>query len=272
MDEMHRAVLADASLVYDLQGSRDSVVLIHHGAGLDWFAPLCKESALASRFSLLRYHRVGYGSSSKLTGPLTFQQESNTFRALMRHLDIQRTHIVGHSASACICLQIALDVPDIVHSVAVLEPALMVVPSPPEVPRALELFRAGDRLAAVETFLRGTCGSQARAVLEDVLPGAFQQALADADTFFGHELPALRQWVFGPTEARRITQPVLAVVGEHSDARFHQRQELLLEWLPVVEPYLLSNAGHLLHLDNGPELARALADFFARHPIGEPSP
>src|SRR5688572_18003210 len=162
MDEMHRAVLADASLVYDLQGSGDSVVLIHHGAGLDWFAPLCRESALASRFRLLRYHRLGYGRSSKLTGPLTFQQESNTFRALMRHLGIQRTHIVGHSASACMCLQIALDVPEIVHSVALLEPALMVVPSPPEVPQALELFRAGDRLAAVETFLRGTCGSQAR--------------------------------------------------------------------------------------------------------------
>jgi pimeloyl-ACP methyl ester carboxylesterase len=127
MDEMHRASLGDVALVYDLRGRGDSVVLIHHGAGLDWFAPLCGEPALSSRFSLLRYHRVGYGRSSKLAGPLTFQQESNTFRALMRHLGIQRTHIVGHSASACICLQIALDVPEIVHSVAVLEPALMAV-------------------------------------------------------------------------------------------------------------------------------------------------
>jgi hypothetical protein len=44
------------------------------------------------------------------------------------------------------------------------------------------------------------------------------QALADADTFFGHELPGLRQWTFGPEQARRITQPVLAVVGENSGA------------------------------------------------------
>jgi len=267
MEEMHRAALADVVLAYELRGTGDSVVLIHHGAGLDWFAPLCTEAALAGRFSLLRYHRAGYGRSSRLAGPLTFQQESNTFRALMRHLGIQRTHIVGHSASACICLQIALDVPEIVHSVAVLEPALMAVPSPPEVPRALELYRAGDRLAAIETFLHGTCGSRARAVLANALPDAFQQALADADTFFGQELPALRQWVFARAEAQRITQPVLAVVGEHSDDRFHQRQKLLLDWLPVVEPYVLSNAGHLLHLDNGRDMAQALADFFARHSI-----
>jgi pimeloyl-ACP methyl ester carboxylesterase len=81
------------------------------------------------------------------------------------------------------------------------------------------------------------------------------------------ELPALRQWVFGPAEASGITQPVLAVVGERSDARFHQRQELLLEWLPAAEQYVLSNAGHLLHLDNGRDMAQALADFFARHSI-----
>ena len=69
----------------------------------------------------------------------------------------------------------------------------------------------------------------------------------------------------------RITQPVLAVVGEHSDPRFHQRQELLLDWLPVVEPFMLSNAGHLLHLDNGRDMAQGLADFFARHSIGKPA-
>lgn len=271
MDEMHRAALGDVALAYELRGSGDAVVLIHHGAGLEWFAPLCREPALASRFSLLRYHRVGYGHSSKLAGPLTFQQESNTFRALMRSLGIERTHIVGHSASACICLQIALDVPEIVHSVAVLEPALMAIPSPPEVPRALELYREGDPKAAVETFLRGTCGSHARAVLENVLPDAFQQSLSAADTFFGHELPALRQWVFGPDEARRITQPVLAIVGEHSDARFYRRHELLLEWLPAVEPYVLPNASHLLHLENGRDMAEGLADFLARHAIGGPA-
>jgi 3-oxoadipate enol-lactonase len=100
-----------------------------------------------------------------------------------------------------------------------------------------------------------------------VLPGAIEQALADADTFFGQELPALRQWTFGPAEAGRIRQPVLAVVGDKSDSRFQQRQRLLLEWLPNVEPFVLPNAGHLLHLENGAGMAHALASFFARHSL-----
>jgi hypothetical protein len=43
MEEMLRAALGDVVLAYELRGSGDSVVLIHHGAGVDWFAPLCDE-------------------------------------------------------------------------------------------------------------------------------------------------------------------------------------------------------------------------------------
>jgi pimeloyl-ACP methyl ester carboxylesterase len=71
----------------------------------------------------------------------------------MGALGLPRAHVVGHSASACLVLQFALDVPDRVRSLALLEPALMAVPSPPEVPRALELYRAGDIAAAVDTCM-----------------------------------------------------------------------------------------------------------------------
>ena len=134
----------------------------------------------------------------------------------------------------------------------------------------MELYRAGDRITAIDTFLRGTCGPDYRAVLENAVPGAVDQALADADTFFGQELPALRQWSFGPDDARRVRQPVLAVVGEKSDSRFHQRQKLLLEWLPDVEPFVLPDAGHLLHLQHPGGMAEGLAAFFARHPLAAP--
>lgn len=271
MPRMHRAALGDIELEYDTVGHGEHVVLIHHGAGADWFAPLFDESMLTQRHRLVRYHRQGYAGSSPLTGELTFSREAETFRALMRHLDIRRAHIVGHSASGCMCLQIALDASDLVHSVVLLEAALTAVQSPPEVPRSLELYQAGDRLNAVETFLRGTCGPNAGPILENAVPGAVQQALADADTFFGHELPALRKWTFGPDEARRLTQPVLTVLGQNSDSRFHQRQQLLLQWLSNVESFVLPNAGHLLHLENSRDLVQGLVAFCARHPIGVPA-
>jgi 3-oxoadipate enol-lactonase len=265
---MDRATLGSVDLEYELRGAGDCVALVHHGAGPDWFGPLLREPALAGRYRLLLYHRAGYAHSSRLAGPLTFAGEAATFRALMRHLGVDRAHVVGHSASGCIALQIALDVPDVAKSLALLEPALLAVPSPPEVPQALALYRGGDAIGAVDTFLRGTCGPDYRAALERAIPGAVDRALAGAETFFEHELPALRQWSFGRDEARRVRQPVLAVVGENSDVRFQQRHELLLEWLPSVEPFVLRGAGHLLHLQNPSDMAEGLAAFFARHPLG----
>ena len=44
-------------------------------------------------------------------------------------LGIQRAHIVGHSSSAVIALQLAFDAPGSVLSVALLETALLAVPS-----------------------------------------------------------------------------------------------------------------------------------------------
>jgi pimeloyl-ACP methyl ester carboxylesterase len=267
MGQMERAAVDGVELEYEIRGVGEPIVLVHHGAGVDWFNPLLEEPALAGRYCMLRYHRAGYAGSSRLAAPLTFVQEAARFRALMRHLGIERAHVVGHSASGCIALQIALEVPDGVHSLALLEPALLAVPSPPEVPRALDLYRTGDKSMAVDTFLRGTCGPNYRGVLENAVPGAVDQALAEADTFFSHELPALRQWSFGPDDARRIGQPVLAVIGENSDSRFHQRQKLILEWLPNVEQFVLPGAGHLLHLQNATAMAEGLAAFIARHPM-----
>jgi pimeloyl-ACP methyl ester carboxylesterase len=88
--------------------------------------------------------------------------------------------------------------------------------------------------------------------------------------FFTQELPAVQQWSFTEDDASRITQPVLAVVGEYSAPTFPERRELLLSWLPQVETFELSDATHLLHLQNPGGMAEALASFFARHSMARP--
>jgi pimeloyl-ACP methyl ester carboxylesterase len=153
------------------------------------------EPALTDRYRVLSYHRVGCAGSSRISGPVSLAQQAAHCRALMRHLGIERAHVVGHSSSANIALQLALDAPEAVHSLAPLEPALYSVPSAQTsrvfVGTAVQLYRSGDKAGAVDTFLRGTCGPGYRTVLDQALPGAFDQHVTDADTFFGQELPAL---------------------------------------------------------------------------------
>ena len=50
-----------------------------------------------------------------------------------------------------------------------------------------------------------------------------------------------------------------------------ERQELLLSWLPNVEPFVLADATHLLQVQNPRGMAEGLAAFFARHPLSASS-
>jgi pimeloyl-ACP methyl ester carboxylesterase len=271
---MNRAVLEGIELEYEVRGDGEPVVLVHAGVFADWFKPLLEEPVLASRYRLVRYHRVGYAGSSRVAGPVSIAQQAAHLHSLMRYLGIERAHFVGHSSSGNIALQLALDDSTMVQSLAVLEPALMMVPSAQTsrafVGTALHLYQSGDKAGAVDTFLQGVCGPGYRTLLDRVLPGAFDNTVADADTFFGQELPAIIQWQFSREDAKRITQPVLAVIGEKSreiSPIWGERQELLLTWLPKAEPFVLSGATHLLQVQNPKDMADRLASFFASHRI-----
>jgi pimeloyl-ACP methyl ester carboxylesterase len=267
-----RASLEGIELEFRTVGVGAPVVLVHAGVFADWFEPLLKEPALSRHYCLVTYHRVGYAASTHVTGPVTIAQQAAHVRALMLMLGIDRAHLVGHSSGANIIMQVALDAPDKVQSLALLEMALTLPAGSPGragIPKAIELYRDGDKAAAVDTFMRAVAGANYRASADRVLPGAFDQAVADADTFFGQELPALREWTFGPTEAARIKQPVLLVMGGKShevSPVWQQRQDLLIAWMSNAEPFLLDGATHMLHLENARGLAERLGAFFAHPP------
>lgn len=275
MNEMERVTVDGVELEYELRGSGEPVVLIHWGVSATWAEPLLEEPALADYYRLLSYHRAGFGGSSPIEGPVTMADHAEHCRLLMAHLGIERAHVVGHSSSVAVALQLALDTPDAVHTLVSMDAAR---PAPPTetqaafirefVEPAVARYRAGDKEGAVDTFFRGVFGPDYRDPLERGLPGGFDQAVSDADAFFMQELPALWQsWSFTEADAQRITQPVLAVAGEHSALTFPERRELLLSWLPNAEPFELPGATHLLHVEKPREMAEALATFYVRHPL-----
>jgi 3-oxoadipate enol-lactonase len=275
---MDRVALDDVELEYEISGAGEPVVFLHPGIFTDWFTPVLQEPSLAGSYRLVHYHRAGCAGSGRIGGPVSVARQAAHCRHLMQRLGIGRAHVVGHSSSANIVLQLALDSPGTVQSLALLEPALMSVPSAPTsrafVGVAGQRYDAGEKSAAVDIFLRGTCGQDYRAILDRALPGAFDRYVTDADTFFGQELPALQQWSFGRENGRHLVQPALAVVGARSlerDPIWGERHQLLLDWLPNVEPLVIPDTAHLLEVQNPRAVAAGLAAFFARHPLTVPA-
>jgi len=276
---VQRARVNGTDLEYIVQGTGEPVVLVHGALIAEAYAPLCAEAALAARYQLVRYHRRGYAGSARATAPVGIAQQAADCLALLRYLGIARAHVVGHSSAGTMALQLALDAPQAVHSLVLLEAALLDVPSGALIPDAvgpsIERYQAGEKEEATDRFLRWAVGPGYRAHLDRLIPGAFEQAAADADAWFAVELPSLAAWRFTRGDAERISQPVLAVLGSESAkdwAGWPEVQARVLEWMPHAEPFVLPGANHALQEMDPRGVAEALSAFFARHPIPAPAP
>jgi pimeloyl-ACP methyl ester carboxylesterase len=270
---MERVDIDGISLAYSVAGAGEPVICIHGAFIADTFQPLLAEPILAGHCQLITYHRRGYGRSSRRPGPTSIGQQATDCRALLTHLGVQRAHVVGHSFGGNIALQLALDSPAVVGSLALIEPGLMIGASGGPYREALarggQRFQEGEATVIVDEFLQARSPGY-RGRLDRLLPGAFAQAVADAPTWFETELPAQLAWHFDATEAQQITHPVLSVLGGESERlwdRFGEVHQWMLAWLPHPEGFVLPGATHLPQIEHPRSLAEGLAAFFARHPL-----
>jgi pimeloyl-ACP methyl ester carboxylesterase len=268
---MQRMSVDGIHLEFEDAGSGQAVVLIHGSLGPDGYAPLMTEPAL-NGFRLIRYRRRGYEGSSPATGSVSIGEQAADCAGLLRNLGVESAHLVGHSYGGAIALQLALDSPHLVHSLVLMEPALMLMVPGGEVmlgqlAPVFELYGRGEKTASTEAFLQGVGGPNVREIMESVLPGAMAQAVRAADTFFQVEMPALQVWALNTEDARRITQPVLYITGAHSLPVFAEVKQLIHERLPQTEDFTLPQANHLLQMENPRDAAEAMAKFFAAHPV-----
>lgn len=271
---MEKTKLNGVELEYEVKGSGEPVLLIGTGPIADSFLPLRSENALTEHYRLISYHQRGQAGSARSPAPVSFAEHAADAAALLAHLGVRRAHIAGHSTGGDIALQLALDHPDVVRSLVLLEPALMGVPSAAaffeKAGPALAAYGAGDRERAMAGFLSVVCSldwETCRTVIEEHVPGGVAQAMKDADTFFGGYLPALNVWQFGPKEAAALSQPVLSVLGTKTERLFVEGRGLLHAWFPQAEDLTVEGVGHLLHIERPEPVARGVAAFLARHPM-----
>ena len=95
----------------------------------DGFLPLLAEPALTDRYQLIRYHKRGWVGSTHTPPPVTIADHADDAAALLDHLGVERAHIAGHSSGAAVAAQLALDHPEAVHTLILLELSLLSVPS-----------------------------------------------------------------------------------------------------------------------------------------------
>jgi pimeloyl-ACP methyl ester carboxylesterase len=253
------------------RGDGDAVLLVHAGVFGAWFAPLAGVPALTG-LRVIEMRRAGYLAGPPPGTHLGIGDHARHCAALLDHLGVGAATVCGHSSSCLMVLQLALDRPELVRGLVLVEPA-----APPflhgreearfardHVEPAMAAARAGDTAQALDMFMGAVGGARYRSIVEAALgAGGHEQRLRDAAFFFSDELPAVREWALAPADARRIRQRALLVEGGDSLPRFHDACEVLAALLPDVRTATVTGATHMLPLQDPDAVGRLIADLAA---------
>jgi pimeloyl-ACP methyl ester carboxylesterase len=267
---MRLVAVGEADLEVDIRGAGEPVLLIQTALTADEFLPLANQPALQDSYRVILYRRRGYGRSSPAEEPGSIVSDAGDCRDLLALLDIEHAHIVGVSYSAAVALQLAVSDPTRVHTLTMIEPPPVCIPNAEEFVAAnrelVEIYRSEGTRVALDNFFTRLIGPDWRTELEAHLPGAVRQVERDAATFFASDIPSLLSWNFDAAAARYIQQPTLYIGGTDSGPWFAAVRKIMLDWLSP-EDVVLEGADHNLVVTHPGQIARALTDFIARHPI-----
>jgi len=260
----------------DSGGSGDPLVLIHAAVFTDWFVPFEREPAVAG-MRRISVTRTGYADPAPAE-PLSVADHAAECADLLRRLGIERARVLAHSSGCVFALQLALDHPELVGELVLVEPPL-IDPLLPPADRAATAAAIGPALGAAmgaaaqddlrtafDTFLTAVCGPAYRSVLESALGrDGLERAERDCGYCFAGEVPALGAWHFDEELARRIAQPVHLVAGGESPIFTHRVVDYLAALLPDARATVVPGENHLLPL-------RAPAALAALLPAPAPAP
>jgi pimeloyl-ACP methyl ester carboxylesterase len=258
--------------IYDTGGDGEPVVFVHGAMGDECYAVI-QEPALTDRFRVVLYMRRGWSNSTTDGLPLTIAQQAEDCRAVMRHLGIEKAHLAGVSYGGTILLQFAVDFPETVHTLALMEPGLpSVLETSAEYGEAMAavgpLLEAGDIEGTLNALFE-TIAPGFRSRLDETLPaGWYERWLADCERVnFPHDVPELNAWQFTGEDAAKITAPVLNMTGAKTASFFTDVHNTLQSWIPHAERAVVPDSTHAMPEEQPKASAELLAGFFSRHPM-----
>lgn len=258
-------------LEYEVRGGGEPVLFIHGAFLEDVLLPVIDEPAL-SDYRLIHYHRRGYGNSDPHRDPFSMAQEAADALSLLRELGIEKTHLAGYSSGGVIAVELARTAPELVQSLTLIEPALLLHGSggqemSPFLLRAFEHYGTGDTESAIDTFWQMVSGPEWRSVMGNALPDGPQQASRNAPLFFESEAYQVIRYPFDAAAVEALSAPLLYLVSSAGAPRSADLRYLFRTHQPGLEEYVVNDADHALPLQQPGVIAGHMSDFLARHPL-----
>jgi len=279
--------LNNISLEYVEYGNDEPLVLVH-GSASDYRTWTSQLNSFSKHFRTISYSRRYHWPNKEIAGDADYSMTEHTqdLFNLLKTLDANPAHLVGHSYGAFICLLLAIQHPNMIRSMVLAEPPVITLfisntPKPIELikllstrPRtAISLLRLGINgfVPAQKAAKRGDMNKAMKVFGHAVLGRKFYNNLSEsrleqvqANTikaeFLGSGFPSLES-----NKLRSIEIPTLLVNGQQSPKVFHRLSDRLEELLPHTKRVQIPDASHIIYEDNTEAFNKEVISFLTNH-------
>lgn len=244
-------------------------VLLLHGLGScaeDWGL---QQAALTARYPTIAPDLRGHGASAGAPGWPTMADHARDAAALLKHLGMQPAHVVGLSLGGAVGLQLALDAPQAVRSLTLVNSFARWRPG-----------QGGWWRGTQRTFLAltGQMERNARHIAHGLFPREDQEFLRRAAEMriagnssreYFRNLMCVARFDL----RRRLVEigcPVLVVAGDRDATVPLEAKAELANRIPGARMVLVADAGHATPIDAAEEFNRLLLDFLATADVRVP--
>ncbi len=253
----------DLNIYYEIHGEGPPLIFLH-GLGSstrDWEYQI---EFFAGRYQVIAMDFRGHGQSGKPPGPYSVQLFAADTVKLLKALNLGPAHIAGLSMGGMVAFQMAVDTPELIAS-------LTIINSGPEL-----VFRSfAERMAFLQRSLIIRCLGikyMAQVLAKILLPEPHQKTLQkqllqrwaqnDKKAYLA-SLQAITGW----SVADRISaiQAPTLVISADQDYTPIAFKEAYIARMPMAELAIINNSRHLSPIDQPEQVNTAIQNFLSRH-------
>jgi pimeloyl-ACP methyl ester carboxylesterase len=237
------------------------VVVLMHGLNASatmWYpnaAPLARHYRIYAVDDI-----IGGGKSQPSRDLESLDEVLDWYSELFDRLELEQVHLVGASRGGWVAIQMALNQPERIRSVALLSPA-----------QTFSWIKPSFGLLENLRFSLDPERKKLRGALETMTANVDDISQLYIDQYYGkvrEGTPSqflLDMRPFDKKKLRSLQVPVLVLVGDQDIINDHKSLAKANRRLPDVETHVIEGAGHFVSFDGAEEVNAKLISFIAAH-------
>lgn len=240
-DESGYAPVNGIEMYYAVFGKGDPVLLIHGGLGhADIWAS--QVATLSKTHKVIVADSRGHGRSTRTEEPFGYDLMASDYLALLDHLKIAKTALVGWSDGGIIGIDIALHHPE----------------------RLTKVFAQAANVTT-DGVDPGVLTNKTFAAYIDRSGRDYKKLSKTPDQYDAFVAQISKMWETQPNWSKedlaKITTPIAVVAGDHDEAILRKHTDYMASVIPGAKEIILPNASHFAMLQAPDEYSQAVLDF-----------